>query len=220
MPYRSQLRRSYPAGFTLIELLIVLALILLFTAVGFPAFSRIVDQRRLTGTVQEISVTLARARAEAVQRNVPVVAEPDFDKREIRVWADVDEDLVYTPDPDATPRTVDYFVTRVQLPTESEVHFWGAEDADAYGSDAIDGLTEIDDAENSYVFDPDGSIRDMGALRIGDDRGNYFELRAAPKSTGRVQVLKYNPDPAWGDDEGYFPAGNHSSTGDPLWVWF
>lgn len=212
--------RSRETGFTLIELMVVLALILLFTAVGFPAFSRIIDQRRLTGSVQEASVVLARARAEAVQRNVPVVAEPDFDKREIRIWADVDNNLVYEPDPDATPRTVDYFVTRVQLPTESAVHYWGPDDSDPYGSDAIDGLTEIDDAENSYVFDPDGSIRDVGGLRIGDDRGNYFELRAAPKSTGRVQVLKYNAEPAWGDDDpGFYPAGNATS-GEPLWVWY
>jgi type II secretory pathway pseudopilin PulG len=204
----------------LIELMVVLALILLFTAVGFPAFSRIIDQRRLTGSVQEASVVLARARAEAVQRNVPVVAEPDFEQREIRVWADVDNNLTYEPDPDATPRTVDYFVTRVQLPTESEVHYWGPDDSDPYGTDAVDGLTPIDDAENSYVFDPDGSIRDVGGLRIGDDRGNYFELRAAPKSTGRVQVLKYNAAPAWGDDDpGFYPAGNATS-GEPLWVWY
>jgi prepilin-type N-terminal cleavage/methylation domain-containing protein len=208
------------AGFTLIELLVVLALILLFTGLGFPALSRILDQRRLVGYVQEASVALARARAEAIQRGVPVVAEPDFEDREIRVWADVDDDLVFEPDPDATPRTVDYFITRVRLPTESEVHFWGPDDSDPYGGDAIRGLTAIDDAENSYVFEPDGSVRTVGALRIGDDRGNYFELAAAPKSTGRVQMLKYNADPAWtGGSEGFYPAGNASS-GEPLWVWY
>ena len=218
---RSRSPESRRGGFTLIELLVVLALILLFTVVGFPALSRILDQRRLTSFVQEASVVLARARAEAIQRGVPVVAEPDFEDREIRVWADVDDDGAYEPDPDVTPRTVDYFVTRVRLPTESEVHFWGPDDSDPYGSDAIRDLTEIDDGENSYVFEPDGSIRDVGALRIGDERGNYFELSAQPKSTGRVQVLKYNADPAWtGGTEGFYPAGNHASSGDPLWVWY
>jgi prepilin-type N-terminal cleavage/methylation domain-containing protein len=214
-------RASAGAGFTLVELLVVLALILLFTTLGFPALSRIIDQRRLSGSVQEISVVLARARAEAVQRGVPVVAEPDFDLREVRVWVDVDSNLVFEPDPDATPRTVDYFVTRVQLPTESQVHFWGPGNNDPNGNEAIDGLTAIADAENSYVFEPNGSIRDIGGVRVGDDRGNFFELRAAPKSTGRVQVLKYHGDPGWsGGDPGFYPAGNHVTTGEPLWVWY
>jgi hypothetical protein len=35
-----------------------------------------------------------------------------------------------------------------------------------------------------------------------------------------VQVLKYNANPAWGDAAAFFPAGNHASSGDPLWVWY
>ncbi|HUP24928.1 MAG TPA: prepilin-type N-terminal cleavage/methylation domain-containing protein [Thermoanaerobaculia bacterium] len=216
-----RLLSSRTAGFTLVELLVVLALILLFTAMGFPALSRIIDQRRLTGYVQEASVALARGRAEAIQRGVPVVAEPDFDLRELRVWADVDGNLVFEPDPAATARTVDYLITRVPLPTDSDVHFWGPGNKSPYGNKAIRDLTKITGAPNSYVFEPNGSIRDTGGLRIGDDRGNYFELRAEPRSTGRVQVLKYHPAPAWqGGTAAFYPPGNHATTGEPLWVWF
>jgi type IV fimbrial biogenesis protein FimT len=204
--------RSRQAGFTLIELMGTLGILMLLAVVGFPAFSRWVDQQRLLGFVNDSSVQLVRARQEAIQRGVPVVAQPDTGKGVLRLWADVDDDLAFDPDTSAVNRTTDYSLGQVMLPTQSTVLFGGPEGM-------IEGLTSMPDGLNAFVFERDGSVRDVGALRISDDRGNSFELRVEPKATGKTRVRMYNGAPSWGDPAGYYEKGNVPSTGAPTWVW-
>lgn len=216
-PRRGGRLRSAAAqgGYTLIELIGVVGLLLLFAAVGFPALSTWLDQQRVLGFVNDASVQLVRARQEAVQRGVPVIAQPKPDTGELFLWVDVDDNRTYNPNPSAVKRTVDYALGRVMLPTQTEVVFAGPGGA----ADRIDGLTTMPSGDNSFVFEPDGSIRDVGALRIADDRGNFFELRVEPRATAKSEVRKYNPAPSWGDAAGWFEKGNVPSTGAPTWVW-
>ena len=65
------------------------------------------------------------------------------------------------------------------------------------------------------VFEPDGSIRDIGAFRIADDRGdprNTLEVRVAPRATARIEVRKFVFGGPSGDD--FYPAGAG------LWKWY
>jgi prepilin-type N-terminal cleavage/methylation domain-containing protein len=207
-------------GFTLIELMAVVGILLIVTVVGFPAFQNWLDQQRLMAFVRDASVELVRARQEAIQRGVPVIAQPNYDERMLFVWADVDSNRAFNPDATKPNRTTDYEIGRIYLATQSEVHFHGAGDANPYGADALAGLTPMPSGSNAYVFEPDGSIRHVGGVRVADERGNFFELRAAPKATGKIRVMKYNSGPSWGDAAGYFEQGNVPSTGKPLWVWY
>jgi Tfp pilus assembly protein FimT len=211
------------AGFTLIELIGVVGILLILAVVGFPAMSKWLDQQRLLGFVNDASVQLVRARQEAVQRGVPVIAQAQPAEMRLFLWADVDGNCAFNPDPTKVARTVDYQIGLVLLPTQSTVVFGGPGGPAA----AIDGLTNVTDNSkgcfgtglNAFVFERDGSIRDPGGLRITDDEGNFFELRAAPKATGKTRVLKFNPAPSWGDPAGWYEKGNVPSTGAPTWVW-
>ena len=209
-------RASTQRGFTLVELLGVVAIILLLTVVGLPAFTTWIDQQRLTGFVSEASVQLVRARQEAVQRGVPVIAQPDPIDGSILVWADVDENDTFNPNPSALRRTVDYQLARLFLPTRSVVVFNGPGGT----ADMIDGLTIMPSGANAFVFEPDGSVRDTGGLRISDEKNNYLELRVDPKATGKTRVLKYNSSPSWGDAAEWYEKANVPSTGAPTWVWY
>ena len=51
---------------------------------------------------------------------------------------------------------------------------------------------------NCFTFLPDGSVKDTGAFRFADVRGNFLEVRVEPQATARVQVRKWNEtDNAW-----------------------
>jgi len=200
------------AGFTLIELLGTVGILMLLAVVGFPALSNWVDQQRILGFVNDGSVQLVRARQEAIQRGVPVVVQPDVDAGVLESWADVDDDLTFDPDPSAVNRTTDYSIGQVMLPTQSVVVFGGP-------GGIVADLTVMPEGLNAFVFEPDGSIRQTGAVRVSDDRGNSFELRVEPKATAKTRILKYNGAPSWGGSADYYEKGNVPSTGAPTWVW-
>jgi len=215
-------RRSRPSGFTMIELMIVLLLIILVGIFGFPAFLRLTQKARLQGFMSEVSVHLASARQEAIRRGVPVVVQPRFDERDLFVYANVDLDsnLDYDPDSAATLGTVDYQVLRMPLPSSQIYDFWGPADAAPQGADVVDGGTSLSSGPNGIVFEPNGSVRDEGAIRIADVRGNFFEVRVAPAATGKVTVLKWNEAPSWGDTAGFYENGREPISGAPTWVWY
>ena len=45
---------------------------------------------------------------------------------------------------------------------------------------------------NCFIFQPDGSVKEIGAFRFSDVRGNLLEVDVSPQATARVQVRKYN----------------------------
>ncbi len=53
-------------------------------------------------------------------------------------------------------------------------------------------------------------MRNTGAIRFGDLRGNFLEVRVEPAATARVQVLKWDLDLA---------AYQTRNQGDKPWVW-
>ena len=217
---RSKARHA--SGFTLIEAVVVLAVISIVIVIGFPSFVRLTQKARLQGFVQEISIHMASARQEAIRRGVPVVVQPRFATRDLFAYANVDLDtsLDYDPDDTATVGTADYEVVRLLLPGTRIFDFWGPADGEPSGPDVVDGGTALSDGPNGIVFEPDGSVRDEGAIRVADVNGNFFEVRVAPAATGRVTVLKWNQEPSWGDDAGFYEKGREPISGAPTWVWY
>lgn len=215
-------RRNHGKGYSLMEMMVVVAIILSFVLVGYPAFNNWVDKARVLAVVRSVASRMQVARQESITVNSPAVVQPDFDTDEILFFVNVDGDpgFEFNPQPDAAFKTADYELGRMTLPIDYEIQFWSATDRGPEGREVIDGLTATNAALNAVVFQPDGSARDSGAIRLADARQNFFEIRVAPRSSGKVQVLKYHPSPPWGDDEGFFPRGRHPASESPMWEWY
>lgn len=218
--------RRHRGGFTLIEVLVVLTILFIMALVGFPKIQQLIIRNKLMGVTRDLSQSLQLARQTAVKTGLPVVAQPDFGTDSLVVFVNVDEDagLKFEHDPIQPPKTTDYQVARVPLPkaqsADANVYFWGPGDASWEGPSAVIGLTPAGSGPNAAVFEPDGSIRDIGSFRIADARGNFFELRIAPQATAQVEVRKYYKDsPPWGGSPDFYPQGTHPA-GYPLWRWW
>lgn len=209
-------------GFTLMEMIFTIAIILMVSLVGLPAFLLWVERSRTIGVVRSVATRMQLARQESITRQVPVVVQPEFTTNEIVVFANVDGDpsFAFTPDDTVPFRTADYELARIRLPIKYDVHFWSPADKDPNGKNAIEGLTVTSAIENALVFMPDGSVADPGAIRLADERGNFFEVRVEPRATGRVQIRKYYVNPPWGDPDGFFPRGRHPTDNVPMWKWY
>ena len=52
----------------------------------------------------------------------------------------------------------------------------------------------VDGTEQVAIFEPDGTIQDIGTFRFGDQRGNYLAIEVAPAATARVLLVKWDKD--------------------------
>lgn len=223
MRVRSGQRHPCRAGFTLLETLIVLAVLGIALSVLIPNINDTLLRQRKVGFLSEATVFLQQAKAEASRIGVPVVVrvEPGNDRLFSFANVDLDEDLRFDPDITETLRTVDYEVGRLDLPKTSGLFlldFWGPADGSPRMGDEIDGMTQDGDGNDVFVFEIDGSVRDIGAVRFGDLKDNFFELRVAPAASARVRILKYN-DTTDFDGPGFLPTGIDETTGKPFWKW-
>ncbi len=203
-------------GFTLLELMIVGTIIVMVATAGYPAFSRWKRKTELVGETNEVALHLHMARQEAVKMGVPVVIEIDPAKRELFVFANVDDDpgLIYQPDSDATFRTVDYELATFRISPDLPFQLRGPGN-----QGAVDGFETNDDDVPVIVYLPNGGVRTPGGLRVADAAAvNVFELRL--NATGKLTLLKYNPEPSWGGDAGFYANGEHKNTGAQLWEWY
>lgn len=192
-------------GFTLIELFVVLAVVVVVMALGIPAIQNLIIRSKSEGYSREASVLMQRARLEAIKMNREGVVHLDPAGRQLVAFIDTDRDGTFNPDPGAPYRSADYELGRLDLP--SNVGFRAPD-----GQPVVEGLTTVEVASGDVqaaVFQPDGSVADVGAFRIGDLRDNFLEVRVEPAATGRVQVRKWQVD-AWlgtvdPSDENYEP---------------
>jgi len=91
----------FVCGFSLIELITTLSIASILLALGIPSFQTLIQNNRMTATVNTISSHLSMARSEAIKRGVRVVLCPSVDgidcentilwDKEIIMFTDVDK---------------------------------------------------------------------------------------------------------------------------------
>jgi len=67
------------AGFTLVELVITIAVVGILAAIATPSFSGMIANNKARGVAADLYFDLARARSEAVKRNMEVTLSPSDD---------------------------------------------------------------------------------------------------------------------------------------------
>lgn len=210
LPVQPKQRVSRCAGFTLIELFVVLAIAAIAMGLGIPALHNFIVRSRTEGAARETSMMLQRCRLEAIQSNREVVAHLDGDR--IVCFVDADRDRAFNPDDSAPYRTADWIVSRAQLSSD-KLFFRNPELKE--GEDSIEGFTSVD-GKLSAVFQPNGSVADDGAFRIGDIRGNFLEVRIAPAASGRIEIRKWQEE---GEVDSWIGSGDPADPDYIAWKW-
>jgi prepilin-type N-terminal cleavage/methylation domain-containing protein len=227
---REATMRSTPKaapGFTLIEMIVVMFIIVLLAAFGFPALQQMFARSKLQGSAREIAVHLGSSRVTAMRMSRNVVVKPLFSEKKLVSF--VDDNANFIQD------LGEQVVSTLPLPGiggSTNIHMMGPDGVDATDDDpaeALEGLTTVDDGDPDTpdtrvaVFVPDGSIRDQGGFRISDGKSpaNMFEVRIDPPATARVEILKY----VYGDTRGLnqeatSPAGSWFGQGGNNWEWY
>ena len=182
-------------GFTAVEMLVILAILGILMSMGIPIFVGVLHQTKMFGLINKTGSMYRLARAEAIKRRANVVVRYDFDFRRIEVFADIDgpvagdpPDGIYNPIGAEPPGRTDYWLGSFGLPAGIEVTAPGSQDP-------IDGFTTVDNGgllEDVAIFLPDGSIAQVGAQRLADTQGNYFEVRVSPQATARIFTRKWD----------------------------
>jgi hypothetical protein len=189
------MRRQRPAragGVTQIELLVIRAIVVVLAVFTWPALNKMILRSRLQGFSTEVAGLMNRARLESVKRSVPAVVRLDFASDQVVVFVDVDGDGEFTPDTTVPLGRADFELVR--RPRPPRITFAGPADGEE-GADSVDGFTvNPEDASlpNQAVFNPDGSIDEVGGFRFTDPRGNVLEVRVAPQATARIELRKWD----------------------------
>ena len=202
MPRRPQRRPG--RGFTAVEMLVIIAILGILMSMGIPLFVNLIHQTKMFGLINKTGSMYRLARAEAVKRRVDVVVRYDFTFKRIEVFADIDgiaagdpPDGIYNPVGGEPPGRTDYWLGSFGLPAGIAVAAPGMQDV-------IDGFTTVDNngtLEDVAIFVPDGSIDQVGAIRVADPHGNFFEVRISPQATARIFTQKWNDVEAeWYED--------------------
>lgn len=180
-------RQRVAAGFTVVELLLVVTVIGIASVMAYPALQQFIYRNKILGIAQTTSTLMREARFEAIRRGVPCVVHADGATNEVIVFVDVDGDLTFNPDlTETTFRATDYELRRYNLPAGVTFTAPGAQPP-------IFGFTGLPTLPwNGAVFQTDGSIRDLGGMRFGDERGNYLEARVEPAASARVSLRKWD----------------------------
>ena len=153
---------SRDAGFTMIEVLTVLLVGLILMLMSYPELLKYHIRSQLEGVTRETSFVLQRAKYQAIKDSQPV-----------QVCADT------------AGRVVTGLGRTIELP-----------ESVSFGAPASEAPTLTGDC---FVFRPDGSVDflpdrpgEPEAFRFADVRGNFLEVRVAPRATARVQVRKWD----------------------------
>lgn len=167
------------SGLTLVEVLVSLAVLGLMTGIGYPVIQNLMHRAKIDSSARETAGFMRLARLEAIRNSRPVMVVADADNREIVVFVDENFDVLYGPE--------DQMIGRKDLPAG----VFYLEPGGATGVDSVDGFI-IDGSLAQAVFLANGSAQANGALRFGDERGNYLEVRVEPFTTAQVTIRKWN----------------------------
>lgn len=199
-------RCSNSGGFSLVELMIVMLLAAILLTFGVPALQKVLMRSGFEAMISQVEATFRQARFDAIKEGQPVVVQlvPDDEGRTyFRLYTDVpvldgngartDTPFVFQPVNGAPAGTTDRELRTVTLPDTVSFRAPG-------GEQIVSGLTNISGGDASdanidqlvAVFEADGSVQDIGAIRVGDRRGNYFEFAIDVAATGKLRLAKWD----------------------------
>lgn len=194
------------AGFTLIEVLVTIAVLAVLLTLGMPTLDRFIHRGKLEGVARQTASLMRVARFDAIKHSAPGRFVFDFDNDLVHVYTDMDSDGAYDP-------AVDRELGRLPLPGGVTFRAAGGDPEDGDAVDAWDDEPCPGTARGGCgQFEPNGSADELGAVRFGDERGNYLEVRVATAATGRLEIGKA-PNPAVAT---YFSPGENGT----VWEWF
>lgn len=212
LPTRETRRRD---GFSLIEVLVTLAILGILALFTYPALQRMIVRSQLEGDSRQIVTFMRTARLESIKRSTPVVVEINLAQGRFYAYADLNDafgdpgiDLIYNPVGGAPAGTTDFIVVPEQYTSKNST--FGGPAAD---NAPITGFGVDPGGNPVVVFNADGSIAAEGTLRFGDVRDNYLEISVAPRTTAKVEVLKWDRTAnAWRE--------RATKTGGVTWEWY
>jgi prepilin-type N-terminal cleavage/methylation domain-containing protein len=219
--HRRRHRRRPPHGFSLIEALIVLVIMVVLAAYGLPALQLALTRAKLSGTARQVMVFLGSSRVASMRLGRDVVVRPDYGSQRLVAFVDEDSDRQWDVGEDelASMPLADGSGTRgVHLMGPNGVIPTATEPAQS-----VQGLTLVAGGNlRVAVFQPDGSVRDPGGLRVSDGRPrpNVFEVRIDPPATARVELLKFVHEDVSGVDPIADPPGSWYPQGGGAWEWY
>ncbi len=219
----------------------VVAVLGLIVAAVMQTFNHVMPRVQLRGATEEISRLITQARVPAIKRGVETVISVDYASRTLTAFAELNGDpanpltpgelyLFYDPTAGVNEDRTDFEIGYVRLPGSDDLGIQFGEPLAGVASAAsvVDFTANPPDLTGPglLVFEPNGSVRDIGAFRIIDSKLlNSLEI-AVVNITGRVEVGKYlfaGDDPG-GAGADYYPEGNQSfgeaSVGGNVWVWY
>lgn len=193
---RNRLESVKGRGFTLVELVVALFVVGLIAALGLPAIFNYLHRVKIEGMTRQTRSLLQEAKFEAIKRAGFTVVAIDPDTRDIVSFVDVHGVALDDPadgifNPVAAPiGATDFEMARFRLPIGVEFRFQAST-----GLASVEGFANTgnpDPPDKRAIFRSNGSALSDGALRFGDERGNYFEVRVSPAITARVEVRKWD----------------------------
>ena len=184
---RRNRKGPHGTGFTLVEVLVALTLIGIAAGMAYPSLQQMIHRGKIEGFARNAVLVMRETRLEAVKRGVPCVVQADLVAGDLISYADVNGDGIFNPDP-AEPdfRSTDYQITRLPLPVGVSFEAPAAQLA-IQGFSVVAALPE-----RVAIFQENGSIDELGAYRIGDERGNFLEVQVAPAATAKVGIRKWD----------------------------
>lgn len=202
-------RRKGQGGFNLAEVLVGLSAVALAGSLGGPPLAGFLHRSKVEGFAYDVSAVMRASRAIATTRGANTVVALDVDAGAIVAFADVNGETVtdladglFNPLDGLPYRRTDYEIARIPLPTG--VHF--EEPGGKQDEESIIGFDNSDPLpQGEAIFLEDGSVDAPGAIRIADERGNYFEI-ATTSRAGRVEVRKWDGNAYWlsrGEGDGW-----------------
>lgn len=203
-------RTGRVSGFTLIEAFVVMAVVVITAAIGFPALWRMIHRSKMEGFVRETAILAQSARLEAIKRGTPSGVKIDFAKDLVIAFRDENRDGDYDAGEDLYGGDL-----AAALPLPSRVFFW-APGEDPEAENAVVGFPLDDASGGAVLFASDGSTTSAGAFRFGDRRGNFLEINVAPAATGKVEIRKHNPALPERDGDHFYAPGEL----DQPWEWY
>jgi len=193
--------RSRQEGFTLIETLIVLAVVGILVLISAPAFLKMLNRFKLSGTTRELASLMQATRLESIKMSAPAQVHYDAASNSFFAFVDLDRDGAVS----AADRVL---AGRVIVPRK--VEFWGPTDGAANGANATDGWDNAP-ANLGPIYSPDGSVDRAGAFRLKDSNDNFLEVRVQTPATGRIVLKKWDRN-----DAAFFANGEDGHK----WEWY